>query len=102
MSELIVGFILIALGIHRVSELITYDTILDPIRKWIGRHAVKPNLWRILADWIHCPYCNSVWLAFGGTFFLVPATIRDFVIYWLALSGLAAILQTVAGRSSSE
>lgn len=77
------------LAVARVTRLINYDTILDPVRLWIARRGQAARLaaaeaeggqagvlrrvwvrrmarWNVLAEFLGCPWCVGWWVALAG------------------------------------
>lgn len=94
-------FILLAFVVYRLALLISKDTLTEPLRKPFGQRAAgQPRYSRAwyLAELINCPYCTGVWFAFALTFALLPASLGEFLLYWLALAGLQAFFFSLGGR----
>ena len=96
------GETLLVLGLYvlvaaRLTRMVNYDTVGDPIRLWIARQsstallhgshladnaddAVKwgrrSRRWNALADFLGCPWCVGLWISAS----LAPAAIH--VIGW--------------------
>ena len=95
------GETLLVLGLYvlvaaRLTRMVNYDTVGDPIRLWIARRASTAHLqagtsdttddavmwgrrsrrWNGLADFLSCPWCVGLWISAA----LAPAAIH--VIGW--------------------
>lgn len=51
----------------------------------------------VLGKLFSCPYCVGVWLALGCAIGLAPFD-WQFPLYWFAIAGGQAFLQTIGGR----
>src|SRR5215831_15548055 len=84
------ALILLALAVARFTGLITNDTVLDPVReRLVYRRGDNPNPQprRILADFIDCQWCVSIWVAAG-----VIAAVHSWehqIWLWLVVGALA-------------
>ncbi|MHC9292044.1 DUF1360 domain-containing protein [Mycobacterium sp. LTG2003] len=77
------------LAVARLTRLINYDTVLDPLRLWIARRAETARTaaeeaelnsqptqsaiylramarWNSLAEFLECPWCVGWWVALAG------------------------------------
>lgn len=85
-----------ALAVFRLVRLVAADVILNPPRNWLMRRSYQRR--SLLAAFITCGWCTSVWLAAG----VVTARIL-LPTYWapvavgLALSAAAAVLLARVG-----
>lgn len=52
-------------AIARLTRLVTGDSITQPARAWINRHAKRANrrAWTWFDDLINCPWCVSIWIS---------------------------------------
>jgi hypothetical protein len=84
---LIVG----ALAVHRLTRLVTEDTITGAPRDWIFERGGR------LAELIACPWCVSVYTAAGWAVFAVTApTVAAPVgaaLAWSSVTGLLASME---------
>jgi hypothetical protein len=101
-----------ALCVFRLTRLICLDTIADPGREWIRRHAfttleqkdgyhqvlaqfVKPRPgakgWLLAFNLVNCPWCVSIWIAAT----VVP--LAYFYGSWFAYVCLVPALSGVSG-----
>ena len=90
------------LAVARVVRLVNADMILDPLRLAIARRArnmdaspAERKRWTTLFDFIGCPWCVSVWVAFGSAW--VPLYQHDnpvarYVTLALAVSQVIGLL----------
>jgi hypothetical protein len=98
---LIVG----GLAVHRLTRLVTEDTITDPIRDRItgrveqfGRveRAGEPSRPR-LDEFLRCPWCVSVWVAGGWALLAVTAppvaAPVGAALAWSSVTGLLASVE---------
>lgn len=104
MSEL-VRLLIACLACYRLSELIAVDDgpgdILSTMRAKLGAYDLgedgRPQT--SLGRGIICPYCIGIWLAFFFAFAIMPNPVDwQLILYWLAIAGGQAFLQSVGGR----
>lgn len=96
-------WVLLALVVYRLAELIAIDQISQPIRAWVGRKASVSKVWKFIADLIHCPFCLGIWLAFPAAFLLQPIDFVWFFVYWISLAGAQTFLESFnKGREADE
>jgi hypothetical protein len=69
-----------------VALTVTTSMIFAPFRAWNSAHA--PGF---IADLIHCPYCFGHWSAFALLCWSGLFRPQDFLIAWLAVTGLSAL-----------
>lgn len=113
-----VKFIVCALAVYRAAELIAFD---DGPREIFLKLRVRAGAYdrdatgRVVSGWgrlLECPYCVGMWLALAGALALLPfaelrfdsvphsaLSIVYFALYWFALAGAQAFLETVGGRA---
>lgn len=105
----------------RVTRLINYDTVLDPVRVWIARRMsaaataaasrelpdekrpflVRQRRWTGVADFLACPWCVGMWVSVA----LAPAPIAVLgwpSWTWTVLPLAASHLIGIADRWVSE
>lgn len=63
--------------------------LFETIRGWAFIH-LSHESW--LNDGINCPLCLSFWFALIASLFLPFASVTDFILRWLAISGAASFL----------
>lgn len=83
LGETLLVLLLYVLVAARVTRLINYDTLLDPIRLWIARRASSALIyartselpeektsglrrhqrWTKLSEFLGCPWCVGFWVA---------------------------------------
>lgn len=88
-------WVLLTLAVFRLTDLISIDTITEPLRNAIGRKSTSSKAWRFLAELVHCQYCAGVWVALLGTVastFVVRLSVIDFLMLWLSVAGGQALL----------
>lgn len=96
-------WVLLTLAVYRLAELLSVDTIFEPLRRFLGRFALKQRSFGwYLSEWIHCPYCTGVWFAFIAAFALQPVSIWMFLVYWLSIAGGQALLESIGGRNGNS
>jgi hypothetical protein len=83
-------FLLAALATWRVTHLIVREdgpwNVIARIRRRAGS-----GFWGELMD---CFYCSSLWVSAIFAFTLRP-NLEQWIVYWLALSGLACLLERI-------
>jgi hypothetical protein len=82
-----------ALAVHRLTRLVTEDTITDPLRRPVLEERPESRL----ADFLTCPWCVSVWVA-AGWLTLTAAAPRlarplGAVLAWSTAAGLLSSLE---------
>jgi len=92
-----------AFACFRGGELIVkddgpFDCFLK-FRMAVGAHTLGPDNRpaSVLGKLFSCPYCVGVWLALACAVVLAPLD-WHLVLYWLAIAGGQAFLQTIGGR----
>jgi hypothetical protein len=98
--------VLIMAGVTaRLTVLVTEDTITAPLRKWIMVVGGGPDRWPY--EWIRCPWCVGLWLAFavtltvwGGERLLLDTALLP-VPGWLWVPGLALTNNYLAARAQA-
>lgn len=87
----IFSFLLAALAVWRVSHLLARED--GPGNLFVRlRRSLGAGFWGSLLD---CLYCLSLWIAVPFALLFRPS-LAEFVIYWLALSGAACLLDRLA------
>lgn len=79
-----------ALAVHRITRLVTEDSITEPLRRPVIQERPDSRL----ADFLTCPWCVSVWAA-AGWLALTTAAPRlsrplGAVLAWSSVTGLLA------------
>jgi alkylhydroperoxidase family enzyme len=82
-----------ALAVHRLTRLITEDSITEPLRRPVLEDRPDSRL----ADFLTCPWCVSVWVA-AGWLALTAAAPRiarplGAVLAWSTAAGLLSSLE---------
>ena len=95
-----VWFLIYALAVFRLAELISKDLIFESFRRWVGRRAAAGRVLKFIADLIFCPLCIGMWLSFPaallfGYFILGWISVTDVVTIWLGMSGLQYLLSSL-------
>ena len=96
-------FILACFAVFRLAELIAVDDgpgdVLLTMRAKLGAYDLdddgRPAT--SIGRGIICPWCIGIWLALPAAFFVAPWG-YDVFLWWLAIAGGAAFLQSVGGR----
>lgn len=84
--------VLITLATFRLIRLFTYDVITKFIRQWfVGKD--DHSFLGTMGTLINCPWCIGLWFALIVTFFYLITPYAWFIIFILAVSGMASIVQ---------
>lgn len=88
--------LLLVLASYRLTHLLVFDTIAEPLRQWADRYA-----W--LGELIGCYWCCGIWVsgALVGIQILWPAPVRVAIII-LAVAGGQALIETLVERGKRE
>lgn len=74
----------------RVTRLVNYDAVLDPVRLWVARRISalqkvgSPSRWIVVAEFMACPWCVGFWVSV----FLAPAVVLILGWPWWTLAVL--------------
>jgi hypothetical protein len=87
-----------ALAVHRLTRLITEDTLTGPLRvrvaRWGGSTVADPST---AETFIHCPWCVGVWVAAGWATLTVAAPAvaapAGAALAWSSAAGLLSSLE---------
>lgn len=97
-------FTLIVLASYRLTHLIVFDKIVEPLRdrflkkKEVGNHEIKKVPKSMFGYLLTCYWCTGVWSALLlGSLYLFLPTIAKYVIFVLAIAGGQAILESFVG-----
>ena len=98
------GFIMIILASYRLTHLIVFDKIAEPLRdlflkkKESASHEIKKVPKSMIGYLLTCYWCTGVWSAIllGLMYIFVPSIAR-YIIFILAIAGGQAILETFVG-----
>lgn len=99
----------VGLAAYRLARLVALDTITDPARAWLYRHAFTPpayddpptvrnRAWAWVYDLVSCVFCVSVWVSLGLWFAFVPTVSWRNLLWAGAVAGTASILAAVDTR----
>jgi hypothetical protein len=81
------------LSVLRLAEIISIDTISEPVRKRIGKMVTrKGGIWWWVSEWVNCPYCVGVWLALPLAIIIGGG---EWWLYWFAIAGGQSILESL-------
>ncbi len=108
MTTLLIRSILVGLASYRLARALSLDTITDPFRGWLHRHAyrvarAKPGTvepvvvpkskpWAWAYSLASCPFCNSWWLALGVSAAWFGEWSMAFAVAAVASAGIASVL----------
>jgi hypothetical protein len=84
-------FVLVTLGLARVTRLLTADRIFAGFRRWIVNRYGEDSM---TAYWAHCPWCWGLWLSFLAAP-LWAFTTLPLHWWWLAAPGAFAMSHLV-------
>lgn len=87
------GLVVASLATWRLCHLVAFeDGPFDAIARL--REKLGDRLFGRLMD---CPYCLSLWFAlpFAAA---ITSTVREFVMMWLAVSGVSCLIEHAAAR----
>lgn len=89
-------FLLLALASYRLTHLLVFDSITEPIRQWFEERG-----W--LGDLIGCYWCCGVWVsgALVGLLMLWPVPARVIILI-LAVAGGQSLIETLVQRREQE
>jgi hypothetical protein len=87
-----------ALAVHRLTRLITEDTLTGPLRVRVARRGGSTAAGPSTAEaFIHCPWCVSVWVAAGWAALTVVAPAvaapAGAALAWSSAAGLLSSLE---------
>ena len=82
-------FLVIILAIYRISLLITWDTIFDTPRNWIGTHS-NDFIREYLGYLVNCSYCVGIWIALFLAIIYYP---ENWLLMTFAIAGGQVFLQ---------
>lgn len=57
-------FLLLALAVTRVTQLVVSDKIGHPFRSWVLKRNGDHGMWTFA---VHCPWCVGMWMALGAS-----------------------------------
>jgi hypothetical protein len=93
-TNILIILVLAIFATYRLARLVSKDTILDALRNAINKKAAEPDSgWYYIAEWMNCPHCVGVWIAF----FIVIAL--SFYFHWSFGLGILAWLAVAGGQS---
>ena len=88
--------LIMALATATVSVTVGQSKLFAPWRMWVKGH------WRFLGELMSCPYCLGHWVAAGLVLeFSHRQSITSFanlLVWWLAVTGLSALISGSIGR----
>lgn len=98
------SFIMIILASYRLTHLIVFDKIAEPLRnpflkkKETPSHEIKKVPKSMIGYLLTCYWCTGVWSAiFLGTFYIFLPSIARYLVFILAIAGGQAILESFVG-----
>jgi len=100
----LVRFVLAVFACYRLAELIAIDDGPGDVFLWLrsrcGAYYLDADGKPVtsLGRFIECPYCLGIWFAAVFALVLWPSGWMT-PVYWLAIAGGQAFLQSAAGRS---
>lgn len=93
-------FVLVTLGLARVTRLITADRFMLGFRRWVINRFGQESLPTYL---VHCVWCTGLWLSLPAGFLWAAATL-PLHLWWLfvpaafAMSHLVGLLNRLEGE----
>ena len=91
------------LAAYRLAQLVSVDAgpfdMFKRLRLLCGQIAYEHKNLKTLADLVNCPFCTGVWFALAITIAVQP---ECWFVYWMAVAGGQALLQTLGGRYATE
>lgn len=93
-------FVLVTLGLARVTRLVTADRFFLGFRRWIINRFGQDSL---LAYLVHCVWCTGLWFSFPAGALWAVATL-PLHLWWLfvpaafAMSHLVGLLNRLEGE----
>ncbi|MEH7345682.1 DUF1360 domain-containing protein [Bacillus sp. JJ1532] len=98
------AFMMIILASYRLTHLIVFDKIAEPLRnlfltkKETPDHEIKKVPKSMIGYLLTCYWCTGIWSAILlCTSYLFLPSIAKFIIFILAIAGGQAILETFVG-----
>nr|WP_254119659.1 DUF1360 domain-containing protein [Bacillus sp. FJAT-29790] len=98
------AFIMIILASYRLTHLIVFDKIAEPLRnhflkkKETKDHEIKKVPKSMFGYLLTCYWCTGIWSAIIlGTMYIFLPFITKYIIFILAIAGGQAILETFVG-----
>lgn len=83
----------LALACLRLIHLVTFDKILEPLRRKLQ---ARDGLAGLLAGFVACIWCTGMWAAMIATTLHFLGPWGQFAIWVLAVAGLGTLLQVVS------
>lgn len=92
-------FVIYVLAVMRITRLINFDTILDPVRIAAAK-VFGPD--STVIYFLGCPWCVSIWVGMASAW--IPVVIVGLPWCWFVLVALATshLVGVAAGLSSDE
>ncbi len=91
MMQFVTQFVLLVLVTYRLSLLITWDTILNTPRNYLGTHS-NDFIRRYLGFLVNCSYCIGIWIALILAIIYYP---DSWLLMTFAIAGGQAFLQSL-------
>lgn len=98
-------FVILVLACYRLAQFVAFDDapfgLMLKLRQYFGKRASKNGQYSLfwsLAELVNCPFCVGIWIAFPLTFMLFPSNLLYFLLYWLAIAGGQAFLESINGE----
>nr|WP_102273278.1 DUF1360 domain-containing protein [Cytobacillus massiliigabonensis] len=98
------AFVMIVLASYRLTHLIVFDKIAEPIRDIFLKktetetHEIKKVPKSMFGYLLTCYWCTGVWTAiFLGFMYIIIPSIAKYLIFILSIAGGQAILETFVG-----
>ncbi len=88
-------FIVLSFAVHRLTRLFVYDIVTEFIRDYFKKRMNESGFARNMAQLLGCPWCTSMWFALLVFFLYFLHPVFWFLIFILALAGVASYLQLI-------
>lgn len=86
---------LVILATFRLTRMVVYDSIFEFFRLWF-KNKEKGTFLGTLDALIHCPWCMGLWFALFVVFFYFYTPAAWFFILFLAVAGVASVIQILS------
>lgn len=93
------AFVLI-LATFRLVRLLTYDSVTDYIRKYLGQF--PSGFRKNVSDLINCPWCTGVWMSLFTTFLYLAVPYSWTFLLIMALAGAGTFIQITIWKIGLE
>lgn len=95
----VVVLVLYALAVARLTRLINFDTIMDWLHNLVATR-LGPGSWQ--AEFIQCPWCIGMWLAWATTWYPILITGISFWLYPIIALATSMVVGLMAPLSAER